>query len=286
MQYSKSIIEIIKKRKSVRTYDSLRKIEDEKIRIIKEIMLEVRKEGFRFEIVHIKDFKSKKERLGTYGFISGAGTFMVGIVDNTMRDKKLNTIEFGQTFEKIILKATDLGLGTCWMVSTYNKHHLALKICLEDNESFAIVSPLGYPALKKRTVEKLMRVIPKSDQRKPWKKLFFSKDLSTELTKTEAGDYSLALDMLRLAPSAANTQPWRILKQNDGFDLFIVKDNRWGRRTIDCNYNDAGIAMCHFELTARELGLPGKWIIDNARNDNKTNQLEYINTWKMTNNLL
>ena len=37
------------------------------------------------------------------------------IIPNTayLKDKKENTIEFGKTMEKIILKATDLGWGTC-----------------------------------------------------------------------------------------------------------------------------------------------------------------------------
>jgi hypothetical protein len=48
------------------------------------------------------------EKFGTYGMISGASYFIVGIVD---KDEK-NALKFGYLFEKIVLFATDLGLQT------------------------------------------------------------------------------------------------------------------------------------------------------------------------------
>ncbi|MCK4973550.1 MAG: nitroreductase family protein, partial [Candidatus Heimdallarchaeota archaeon] len=236
--------------------------------------------GFRFDIVTFSKLKSRKERLGTYGFIKGAGLFMVGIMNADYGDRKNQSINFGRTFERIILKATDLGLGTCWMVSTFNQKQLGQKISLEDHEHFAIVSPMGYSAPKKRPVERIMRRIPKSDQRKHWEKLFFHSDFKTPLAREDTGEYRMALEMLRLSPSAANSQPWRIIKHNDGYDLYVIKDNRAERHVIDCNYNDVGIAMCHFELTAEEIGLSGEWKIDSLKNNALKNKMEYVSTWK------
>ncbi len=281
MQFNKSIVEIITKRRSVRTYDVTKEVEQDKIKIIKESMIEERTVGFRFDIVTFSELKSRKERLGTYGFIRGAGVFMVGIMNEDYGDRKNQSINFGRIFERIILKATDLGLGTCWMVSTFNRKRLAQRISLEDYEHFAIVSPLGYSALKKRPVERIMRQIPKSDQRKPWEELFFHSDFKTPLVREDTGEYSIALEMLRLSPSAANTQPWRIIKQNKGFDLFVSKDTRGERHVIDCNYNDVGIAMCHFELTAEEIGLTGEWKIDPEKNNVLGHKMEYVSTWKI-----
>lgn len=281
MQFNQSIVEIITKRRSVRTYDATKDIEQDKIQIIMETMVEERQTGFRFAIATFEELKKRKERLGTYGFIKGAGLFMVGIIDENIGNRKNQSILFGRTFERIVLKATDLGLGTCWMVSTFNRKQLANKINLEDNEYFAIASPLGYPALKKRPIERIMRQIPKSDQRKSWNKLFFHSDFKTPLTKENASKYRLVLEMLRLSPSAANTQPWRIIKQNDGYDLYVIKDNRGERHAIDCNYNDVGIAMCHFEMTAEELGLIGEWKIDPLKKSIIEYKLEYVSSWKI-----
>ena len=36
-------------------------------------------------------------------------------------------------------------------------------------------------------------------------------------------------------------------------------------KTVDLQRIDMGIAMCHFELTAHELGLKGKWQIDDPQ---------------------
>jgi len=280
MQFNQAIVDTITKRKSVRTYDATKDVEPEKIQIIKETMVEERKTGFRFAIVAFRELKKRKERLGTYGFIKGASLFMVGIINEDYGNRKSQSILFGRTFERIILKATDLGLGTCWMVSTYNRKQLVQKINLGDNEHFAIVSPLGYSALKKRPVERIMRQIPKSDQRKPWEELFFYSDFKTPLVRDDTDEYGIALEMLRLSPSAANTQPWRIIKQNYGYDLYVIKDDRGERHVIDCNYNDVGIAMCHFELTAEEIGLNGEWKIDPLKNNVLEHEMEYISTWK------
>ncbi|MHA1463981.1 MAG: nitroreductase family protein, partial [Candidatus Heimdallarchaeaceae archaeon] len=99
--------------------------------------------------------------------------------------------------------------------------------------------------------------------------------------KDNASKYRLVLEMLRLSPSAANTQPWRIIKQNDGYDLYVIKDNRGERHVINCNYNDVGIAMCHFEMTAEELGLTGEWKIDPLKKNIIEYKLEYVSSWKI-----
>ena len=282
MKFNKSIVDIITKRRSVRTYDSTKNVEQEKIELIKGAMAEEKTAGFRFDIVTFSELKPRKERLGTYGFIKGAGLFMVGIMNENSGDRKNQSINFGRTFERIILKATDLGLGTCWMVSTFNRKQLAQRINIEDHEHFAIVSPLGYSALKKRPIERIMRKIPKSDQRKPWKELFFLENLETPITKESTGEYSMALDMLRLSPSAANSQPWRIIKREDNYDLYVLKDKRGGRHLIDCNFNDAGIAMCHFELTTEELGLKGQWTEDKSREDIIELGFVYVSSWQIS----
>jgi len=40
---------------------------------------------------------------------------------------------------------------------------------------------------------------------------------------------------------------------------------------------DMGIAMCHFDLVARERGLPGRWVKSFA--DPEISGLQYVATW-------
>lgn len=52
--------------------------------------------------------------LGTYGFIKGASGFIVGAT----ADDEQHLEDYGYLLERIVLYATDLGLGTCWLGGT------------------------------------------------------------------------------------------------------------------------------------------------------------------------
>jgi len=280
MEFSKSVLEIIKERKSTRTYDSTRSIEAHKKEALLQCLKEYSGESYRFEFVE-KNVQAKGEKLGTYGWIKGAHSFIAGIIDASHEDVKRVTVDFGYTLEKIILKATDLGLGTCWMVGTYNTKHFLKRLLLKENEKIAIISPLGYSAEKRSIIEKVTRGVAKSGSRKPWEEMFFHETAKRPLSRSEAGKYEIPLEMLRLAPSAANTQPWRIIKQGDCFNIYLDKEKGYKRFSHHCGYNDIGIAMCHFELSANELGLKGHWAYDNNTDDFQDVNYEYINSWNI-----
>ena len=120
MKLQKSSIEIIKTRSSCRTFDSC-DIEDEKLQKLKDYIEEVNNETkIKARFLFIKQNKNSSgssSRLGTYGVISGANSFIVGIIDKDERD----SVKFGYLFEKIILSATDLGIQTCWLGGTFKK---------------------------------------------------------------------------------------------------------------------------------------------------------------------
>jgi hypothetical protein len=48
-------------------------------------------------------------------------------------------------------------------------------------------------------------------------------------------------------------------------------------RDVSLQEIDMGIALCHFELTARELGLPGGWRQDDTAP--KIKSWEYVASW-------
>ncbi|MBT4319329.1 nitroreductase, partial [Candidatus Bathyarchaeota archaeon] len=107
--------------------------------------------------------------------------------------------------------------------------------------------------------------------RKPWSELFFNEDL-TVLTKDEAREYATALEMVRLAPSASNGQPWRIYLEGDKLHLHVEPRKGYG----SINRLDMGIAMSHLELTLAEQGIKGKWAIEQRETPVKT---PYVATW-------
>ena len=84
------------------------------------------------------------------------------------------------------------------------------------------ITPVGYAAEKPSFHEQLMRSTMKSARRKPWKELFFRADFKTPLTEADAGAYAEPLELLRLAPSATNAQPWRVVMDGQFFHFYAV----------------------------------------------------------------
>ncbi len=83
-----------------------------------------------------------------------------------------------------------------------------------------------------------------------------------------------------MGPSASNRQPWRIIKDTEGrFHLFLKEHKMINRylSNIKVQEIDMGIAMCHFDLVARERGLPGRWVKSFA--DPEISGLQYVATW-------
>ena len=96
----------------------------------------------------------------------------------------------------------------------------------------------------------------------------------------------MPLEMVRKAPSASNKQPWRIIKDQNTWHFYLMRtpgylDNRYLKimKIEDLQRVDMGIAMCHFELTTRELGLPGDWTILKSRVDQPGPVGEYLVSW-------
>ena len=285
MQFTKSIIDIIKERTSWRTYSkrSLEDIAKDQIRQI--LRLKDFNSPFsecatkcRFELISVPEFDpEEKKKIGTYGIIKGAQEFIVGATEKTDYYRE----NYGYLMEAIILSATDIGLGTCWLGGFFNKSLFSSKIHCQTNEIIPAISPIGYQAEKRRRSEKVIRSFVKADSRYSWDKLFFEVNFSNSLTQEKAGKYGIPLELVRLGPSAGNKQPWRIVKEKDKDAFhFYVKFNKSKQEKV---YNqfvrlDIGISICHFDLTAKEVGLKGRWEFEEPDIE-KSDELAYVASW-------
>ena len=258
MGYSKPVGDLIKMRTSTRTFDG-RAVEPQALQELENFISEINsrnKIAGHFQIVNLGDSAvGQSRKLGTYGVISGAQYYVAGLIDQAQRD----ALTFGYLFEEIILKATDLGIDTCWLGGTFNRSDLASKLSLPDQMTIPVISPLGYAAEKRRMLENAMRKMVKADQRKPREQLFYAADCKNALSEADAGAYAEPLEMIRLGPSASNKQPWRVSRDKGNYHFFLCRNKGYGVPGFDLQMNDIGIAMCHFELTAREAGLEGSW---------------------------
>jgi len=290
MEFSQSVLNIIKSRKSVRNYGESPLGEAEKIKINNFLNLKQQcpfGTELRLQFIDASDiYSGQLQRLGTYGFISGAKYFIAGAFKKSKDlNEGSNYIDYGYCFERTILFLTDMGLGTCWLGGTFNKGEFSKKIFAGTEEVVPAVSPVGYPAKKSTTIEKLLRLFAGSDKRKPWYQIFFNGNFARPLEEKEAANYRDILEMVRIAPSASNKQPWRIVfqKGKNTFYFFIQKSRYYPTAYKNLQKIDLGIAMCHFELTCIELGIKGCWVENKPEILNLSDFCEYIISWKEDN---
>jgi nitroreductase len=222
--------------------------------------------------------------LGTYGYIKQPQGFLVGALEKSPKYLE----EYGYVLERIILAATEREIGTCWLGGTFTKSSFAKSIALKKSEQMPAVIALGYfDEADERNIRMRKRI--GALQRIPAEQLFFEEEFGRILSEQAAGKYAVPLEMVRLAPSASNKQPWRIVHQKDRWHFYLQRTPGYGKGTLiymlmrlaDLQRVDIGIAMCHFELTANECGLGGTWEIDPPLIP-APEGTEYITTWKET----
>ena len=152
----------------------------------------------------------------------------------------------GYLGEGVILEATSLGLNTCWVGGFFRRDAVLKQIDLHGDERVLAITPVGYSK-------------EKSDRVGASSKRYRRKSLDKLIVGGKLDDnkwIKSALEAARIAPSAANRQPWRFQISNDSIAV-LANNRREGfgvSRKLDC-----GIAMLHLELGALAAGGKGSW---------------------------
>jgi hypothetical protein len=240
----------------------------------------------RFDLIAATPNDHKSLRgLGTYGFIKNPQAFIIG----ASQPSEYHLEDYGYQLERIILYATTLGLGTCWLGGTFTKSRFAKKIRLRKDEQIPAVVSVGEIANPKKNRQGLVSMTAGAHQRLPWEKLFFNFTVGVPLLPNEAGEYATPLEMVRLAPSASNKQPWRVISSNEVWRFYLQRTPGYRNdpikrilRLCDLQRIDMGIGMCHFELTAQSLKLDGKWQVEELHQQAPHPLGEYLASWMMS----
>ncbi|MCK5251821.1 MAG: nitroreductase [Thermoplasmata archaeon] len=262
----------IRARRSVRNY-SPEDISPDLLRQLNEACADTTRSPFgevaTFQIIEKPFKRGEPVKLGNYGLQRNPRYFFVG----TISQSPTALLGYGYLLEHLVLRATELGLGTCWM-GYFNKEFFPE---VSGDGLCPTIAIVGVPE-KPRMGEKLIRIAIKADNRKEWEHIFFDRTFDRPLSRSEAGEYTQPLEMLRLAPSSANTQPWRIVRGPGNvfhFHMHIVK-KRYHAKGM--HHIDTGIAMAHFELASRESGLDGEWKVEDPRLS-LPKGTEYLASW-------
>lgn len=240
-----NLLETIKGRKSVRTYDD-RPLSDDHRRTLEEYMKDI-PNPLNIPVSFI--LLDAKEHGLSSPVLAGETLYVAGKVEKQPNAE----VAFGYSFEKLVLYAWSLGIGTVWIGGTMKRELFEAAAGLKDGEMMPCISPLGYPAKKKSIKEIMMRKGVGADSRISGEKLFFDGEWGQALSPDE--DMKDVLEMVRWAPSAVNKQPWRIIFRDGAYHFYEKKDKGYvNEATGDLQKIDVGIALCHFIMGLEEKG--------------------------------
>ncbi len=242
------LLKTIKGRKSVRTFDG-QPLRDEDRACIEAYLPTVTNPfgvPVRFVLLDAEEHGLSSP------VISGESLYIAGKVDKVA----LADVAFGYAFEKLVLYAWSLGIGTTWIGGTMKRELFEQAAGVSGGEMMPCVSPLGYPAKRRSIREALMRRGVGADARMPAEKIFFDGAWDVGLPAEKQKGIADLIEMVRWAPSAVNKQPWRIIVTEQGFHFYEKRDKGYvSDRTGDIQKVDVGIALCHFVMGLEEQGV-------------------------------
>ncbi len=180
-------------------------------------------------IVLMEDGENCFNLFKSYGMFSGVKSYFA--LAGKDSDPKMRR-KIGYYGEELVLEATRLGLGTCWVGGSYGKS--SSSFAPGEGETLVCVISVGEcpeKSFKEKAIEKTIKTKRKS---------------FTEMAKVigEAPEWFIkGVECARYAPSARNKQP--IIFEFDG-------ENARAFSTAGFSYNqiDLGIAEYHFELAS------------------------------------
>ncbi len=250
------LMELIKTRKSVRSFDGRplsagdRKLLEEYIDTISNPF------GIPVRIVLL----DAKENGLSSPVLSGETLYAAGKVSKG----NYADVAFGFSFEKLVLYAWSLGIGTTWIGGTMKREAFERAAGLAEGEMMPCVSPLGYPAAKRSVREAMMRKGVKADERLPVVTLFFEGSWEVPLSAAIQEELRELTEMVRWAPSAVNKQPWRIIAADGVFHFYEKQDKGYvNEKTGDLQKVDVGIALCHAVMALEAQGKTVEVVVRN-----------------------
>jgi len=156
-------------------------------------------------------------------------------------------VEAGYLGEGIVLEATRLGLATCWVAGTYDRENASEHVVLHREEELLAIIPVGYAVTDARHRDRLMRSMIRADSRKPLEIIAAGSETWPDWARESAS-------AVRLAPSGANGQPWRLRLEDDALIIARASRKAYWTHPMDC-----GIAMMHAAIGAQHAEVTGSW---------------------------
>lgn len=211
------VLELMKTRHSVRIYND-RQLEAETLNILNSLINECNDEsGLNIQIC-LNERRAFKGLMGRLGKFKNVSNYIAITGENSPNIEEL----VGYYGQKIVLKATELGLGTCWVGKSYSKGKCSCEV--KNGDKLYCVITFGYydkggVPHKTKSIEELSQV---NGQMPEW--------------------FRKGMEATQLAPTALNHQKFQI--SLDG-NTVTAKPGSGVSTKIDL-----GIVKYHFEKGA------------------------------------
>lgn len=239
-------IKAIESRHSVRNYTE-QPLTENQISVLREAIAEVSAPfGGKVKIMLARKADGTLFKPSTYGVIRGATDYLLMYLSDDLESR----LSGGYALERVVLAATSMGLGTCWVGGTFSAGSFNHVSDIPAGLKLTIVCPVGIAAPKQGLLSRITSAIACSKSRKPMTQLFFQDSTGTPLQP--GNPYYEALEMMRLAPSSVNSQPWRAIVSADNSEVSF-----YATSLKPLNEIDMGIGLCHFALAMQAKGKRG-----------------------------
>ena len=148
--------------------------------------------------------------------------------------------------EQLILKVTELGLGSCWVGGTFDRRSAVFEPSPE--EEIVCVVPIGKVAQSSRK-ERMIRGVIHRKSKTIEEMVRADRPLSEEERQ--------AMQLVQLAPTAKNTQKPVFIFAGDKIYAGVADDEPF-------DLVDLGICKLHFEIGMKQLFLQGHFEFGNG----------------------
>lgn len=153
-----SVLDIIEKRFSVRGYLD-KEVESDKLdKVLKAAQLAptgVNAQSFKIYVIDTKKHRDVLEKVAQWDWFFEAPLILALVGDydkawtRSWDGKNIMDIDAGIVMDHMILEATELGLGTCF-IAAFHEEALIELLNLEGNKKPVLLTPLGYPDAEPR----------------------------------------------------------------------------------------------------------------------------------------
>lgn len=241
--------QVIEKRRSVRSFQKKELTLEDQASVKKLIKFYEQEKGpfdhtIRLYLLNMDEEKGPESKIvGMYGYIKNAPAFVAGSTKNSFE----GLVDYGYIFQGFLLELIKRGFGTVWLGGDFDRQDL--KGFARRGDVIPALSPVGYPT-KLSWREKFIRSKQEAHTRDPFSSKFFDGNFETPIRDDQAQKHPFYtyLELVRLAPSALNKQPWRILCDDHHMHLYLARTADFKHKDIDVEMLNMGVAMCHLEV--------------------------------------